>query len=448
MSPHTATAPAAAAAVFVAPGGWWHGVRYGALGFPLAFVALPLYVMLPNHYATTLGVSLAGLGAVLLAARLLDAVVDPWIGRVCDGWFGRGHTQVLGWGAAMAVVLGLGLWALLFPPAAVLAAGHGAVLAWLCAMLVVASLAYSVLSVAHQAWGARLGGNEAERSRVVAWREGAGLMGVVCASVLPVALGLSVSTSVFGVSLLLGWALWRQAVRPLVPTAATHSAAPVSARPLRERRFVRLLLVFLVNGTASALPATLVLFFVQDRLQASAAWQPAFLGSYCVCAAWGIPLWLRLVQRVGLVRSWACGMLLAVAVFVWALAVGPGDEWLFLLICALGGVALGADLALPGALLAGLIGAIGQRGQGEGVYFGWWSLVNKLNLALAAGLTLPLLAAWGYTPGSRDPQALQALTWVYCGAPCVLKLLATGLLWRWLRHDPAFSSDTDSHTRP
>ena len=35
---------------------------------------------------------------------------------------------------------------------------------------------------------------------------------------------------------------------------------------------------------------------------------------------------------------------------------------------------------------------------------------------------------------SADPQALQ--------------LLATGLLWRWLRHDPAFSSDTDSHSRP
>ena len=97
---HPFAAPAPAAAVLCAPGGWWHGVRYGALGFPLAFVALPLYVMLPNHYATTLGVSLAGLGAVLLAARLLDAVVDPWIGRVCDGWFAHGHQRVLGWGAA------------------------------------------------------------------------------------------------------------------------------------------------------------------------------------------------------------------------------------------------------------------------------------------------------------------------------------------------------------
>jgi hypothetical protein len=30
----------------------------------------------------------------------------------------------------------------------------------------------------------------------------------------------------------------------------------------------------------------------------------------------------------------------------------------------------------------------------------------------------------------------------------VLKLLATGLLWRWLRHDPAFSSETDRPTPP
>ena len=148
------TAPASLAALFTATGGWRHGLRYGALGFPLAFVALPLYVMLPNHYATTLGASLAGLGAVLLAARLFDALVDPWIGRVCDRWFADGHRRVLGWGAAMALLLGLGLWALLFPPAAVLAAGATPLLLWLCAMLVVASLAYSVLSVAHQAWGA------------------------------------------------------------------------------------------------------------------------------------------------------------------------------------------------------------------------------------------------------------------------------------------------------
>ena len=45
------------------------GLSYGLLGFPLAFCALPLYVMLPNLYAREFGVPLAALGAVLLGAR-------------------------------------------------------------------------------------------------------------------------------------------------------------------------------------------------------------------------------------------------------------------------------------------------------------------------------------------------------------------------------------------
>jgi Na+/melibiose symporter-like transporter len=92
-------------------------------------------------------------------------------------------------------------------------------------------------------------------------------------------------------------------------------------------------------------------------------------------------------------------------------------------------VALGADLALPGALLAGLIGELGERGRSEGAYFGWWSLATKLNLALAAGLALPLLALFGYAPGARDPQALQALVIAYCVLPCVLKALAAVALY-------------------
>ena len=94
------------------------------------------------------------------------------------------------------------------------------------------------------------------------------------------------------------------------------------------------------------------------------------------------------------------------------------------------GLALGADLALPGALLAGITQQAGRNGATqEGSYFGWWSCATKLNLALAAGLALPALAAWGYAPGAQDPQALRALTWAYCLLPCVLKLAAAALLY-------------------
>jgi GPH family glycoside/pentoside/hexuronide:cation symporter len=122
-------------------------------------------------------------------------------------------------------------------------------------------------------------------------------------------------------------------------------------------------------------------------------------------------------------------MLLAIAAFAWAALLGKGDIAAFAAVCVASGVALGADLSLPGALLAGVIRRAGHHGRGEGMYFGWWNFATKLNLALAAGVALPLLDLFGYVPGARDPQALQALTVAYCLLPCALKLLAAALLY-------------------
>ena len=61
-------------------------LAYGALGLPLAFAALPIYVHLPRYYAETTGIELAMLGLILLGARLFDALIDPWLGWLADRW--------------------------------------------------------------------------------------------------------------------------------------------------------------------------------------------------------------------------------------------------------------------------------------------------------------------------------------------------------------------------
>jgi Na+/melibiose symporter-like transporter len=125
---------------------------------------------------------------------------------------------------------------------------------------------------------------------------------------------------------------------------------------------------------------------------------------------------------------------LAVLSFAWAFTLGAGDTLGFLAVCLASGVALGADLALPGALLTGVIQQAGHGGRAEGAYLGWWNFATKLNLALAAGVALPLLSAFGFAPGTRDPAALLALSIAYCLLPCLLKLLAATALWGlWLR---------------
>ena len=402
--------------------------------------ALPLYVVLPNHYAATFGVPLATLGTLLLAARLLDAVADPWIGHLVDRWFATGLRRIAVAGVLAALVLALGFRGLFFP-----AVTEPSALLWWCGtVLAFTYLAYSVLSVIHQAWGARLGGDEAQRARIVSWREALALVGVLVASVLPSLAGLNASTAAFAglLSLALVAAVW--APRPVgaparehdPATAAGSGAQGLAPSPWQSPGFRRLLAVYLVNGIASAVPATLVLFFIRDRLQA-AAYEPLFLASYFAAGALSMPLWVRLVQHLGLARAWLAGMVLAVAAFAWAALLGAGDVAAYTAVCVASGVALGADLALPGALLAGVIQRAGHAGQLEGRYFGWWNFATKLNLALAAGIALPLLAAFGYQPGGRDEQALQALTIAYCLLPCALKLAAAALLHvLWIRGEP------------
>ena len=401
------------------------GVRYGFLGLPLAFVALPLYVLLPAHYASAFGVPLSALGAVLLAARLVDAFVDPWIGRGIDTLFQRSAEHAWRWAAIAGVVLAAGFAGLFFPP---WQAGP-MLLAWCAALLVVTYLAYSAASVTHQAWGAMLGGGETQRARIVGWREAFALAGVLSASVLPSVAGLGGTVLAFVALLVIGLALLRGAPAPAARAATT---APLSL-PWQSAAFRRLLIVFVLNGIASAVPATLVLFFVRDRLDA-AAWEPTFLFAYFAAAAFSVPLWVRAVHRFGLSRSWLAAMLLAVAAFVWAALRHTGDVGAFAAVCIASGIALGADLTLPGALLAGVIRRAGHQQHAEGAYFGWWNFAAKLNLALAAGLALPMLQAFGYTPGARDPAALDALAIAYCLLPCLLKLAAAAALYLlWMR---------------
>jgi Na+/melibiose symporter-like transporter len=392
-------------------------------------------VVLPNHYASTFGIPLATLGTLLLGARLLDAVADPWIGHMVDRWFTTGLRRLAWAGVLAALVLALGFRGLFFPAVT----GASALLWWCGGVLAATYLAYSVLSVIHQAWGARLGGDEAQRARIVGWREALSLVGVLVASVLPSAAGLEASTAVFAVLLALALVASVWAPRPGASArdTATHqaqtAAAPIAASPWQTPGFRRLLAVFLVNGIASAVPATLVLFFIRDRLQAP-AFEPLFLASYFAAGALSMPVWVRLVRRLGLARAWLAGMVLAVAAFAWAALLGAGDVAAFTAVCIASGIALGADLALPGAMLAGVIQRAGHAGRLEGRYFGWWNFATKLNLALAAGIALPLLAAFGYQPGGRDAQALQALTIAYCLLPCALKLAAAGLLHLlWIR---------------
>lgn len=407
-------------------------LAYGALGFPLAFAALPLYVHVPNLYADSVGLPLALVGAVLLLTRFADALIDPLLGQWSDRLGNRRRLILIA-----LPLLGLGLAALLAPPA------DGGT-TWLVLTLALTFIGFSLATINYHAWGAEIGETPQERVRVTAAREMFALGGVVVAAALPSLLAKDVATAMQH----LGWvfipilalaALATFAGAPPANAAAgtTQQGLPLSA-VFADPRFRRLLTVLAVGGIASAIPATLVLFFIADVLQLQ-EWQGLFLVIYFVCGGLALPGWVALARRYGKVRTWLASMMLAIASFVWAFLLGPGDGLAFALICAASGAALGAELALPPALLADLLADGRRKGQaaaGAGAYFGVWNFVNKFNLALAAGIALPLVALFGYKVGAGDTarQGLFALAATYALLPAAIKVVSLWLLWRWQHH--------------
>ncbi len=399
---------------------------YGLLGLPLAATALPIYVHLPNLYGGLLGMNLALLGAVLLVARLADAIIDPLLGALADR-LQRPRPLI----AAGIALLACGTLLAFNPPSQ-----PEYLWAWLAFALVPLYLGYSLAMINHLAWGSVLGATPHERTRVAAWREGLGLAGVIAASVLPMLLAPRIDTGLARYSLVLVIAATLCAAITLgfapAPPTGGRPASPSTPgrgamrRPFANPRFARLFAIFVVNGVAAALPATLVLFFIDDVL-GLAGDAGLFLAAYVAAGAAGLPLWLALSRRIGKEPAWLAAMLLAVAAFAFAFMLGQGDFAGFLLVCILSGLALGADLVLPAALLADAING-GRDEHHAGAYAGLWNFTTKLNLALAAGLALPLLQFSGYRPGETDTAPLY---WAYCLLPCLLKLIAAAMLaWR------------------
>lgn len=414
--------------------------RYALLAAPVAFAGFPLYILAPDFYATRYGVSLGTLGVLLLALRLFDAVQDPLIGRLSD----RYHVHRAWFLPTCALLLCAsigGLFTLRPLPAPL----------WFTLCVALAVTSYSVLSINLAALGARWTRDTQEQVRVSAFREGYGLIGLLLGVSLPALLPrlvpgvdayflYTIFLSLLMLAALVQFRRWLWAQ----PATALRTAEPEPRlRQLLAHVDRRFLAIYSLSMLASALPAALVVFFIRDRLGAELL-KGVFLLLYFLSGAVAMPVWRFVSRLYGTRRAWAASMTLAAVTFVWAFFLAEGDTIAYGLVCVFSGMALGADLAIPPAMLADDLHRRGMEAQAA-THFSLLTLLSKAALALASAVALPLLALSGFTPAQANgPDALQALSALYSLVPCVLKLAAAVLLLRPI-HPPSLEASHETH---
>lgn len=404
----------------------------------LAFAALyfPVFVFLAPFYATERGVPLEILGLILFSARLLDAFTDPAMGWLSDRWRTRfGRRKI--WLAISAPLVCVSVWMAMAPDPSVQGPEAWPYVAFWLTML---TLSWTVALTPYFAWGGEIATDYAGRSRATAWRESAMLIGTLAAAILydqaggggdglrAIAFAVVIATPVLVLVALVGAPEPHNRSRRRV-TFKEGWAALSSNAPFR-----RLLLAYVVNGAANALPASLFIFFVTRVLEADSGEAGALLAIYFLCAVLAAPLWNWASARYSKHRAWGWAMLYASAIFAIVPFLGPGDIFAFAVVCVLTGFAFGADIAIPPAIQADVVD-VDTAASGEqrtGLYFAIWSVATKASSALTAGLALAVLGLAGFNETGESPaEALLALSLLYAAAPIALKLIAVAIMWRF-----------------
>ena len=410
---------------------------YAMPAVPLAFLGLPLYVYLPAHYAELPGLGLAAVGAVLLVARLFDLVTDPLVGLLTDR--SRSHLRPQ-WLMTLGGLLMLaGAWWLFrpYPDAGPL---------FLLSTLSITYLGWTLLAIPYYALGAEFGQQLGGQTAVAAWREAGVIIGTLAALILPAVLSAHGALELSAMAL-----LW------LVPPALiagwfVHAADAVPGqgasgglrRMWQETSRVsrQVLGIHLLNATAGGTAATLFVLYARDVIGLDEGGSGLLLLIYFAVGLLFLPIWVVYARRAGRVHAWRLAMLIAAVGFLPAAFLGPGDLVGFAAVCVLTGATLGADIAMPAALQAQLV-VSESRAMAKprgGALFGLWGMAGKLALALAAGISLPLLALLSHPAGGLTQT--QVLPWLYAGLPVLIKLLAVMALQRsQLMRSPASAAE-------
>lgn len=446
-------------------------VAYSTNQLPLNMAALPVVLNVSHFYGEVLKVPLGIMGLIFIATRVIDAIQDPVIGLISDKFTHRGPRGRLTFVALMLPLLIGGFYMLFHPPQSLLSQ-PGLLATWLFVALFVVHLGYAGVSISYHAHGAELTDDYNERTRVTVGREVFGLMGMTLAVVLPTyftaKLGDHAGYVYMGLIFIpiailfaLPTLLWSPpSVHPpvvreepethvryfrnwlvgLMPWLAKptqnmdksftlKTLVPFFA-PMKNKLFRRLLLVFIVNGSALGVAVSVMLFYVEHVLKGDKLQAGIILLVYFGSAALSVPLWLMLSRRLSKTAAWFIAMVMTAAAMLLAVFLGAGDFVWFVPIAIITGFGIGADYGLPPSVLADIINSDeGKDTRGDtGAYFGLWALSTKLATAIGAAGSLPVAAMLGFNPGMGQYSST-ALIVVYIMLPVAIKIIAALLIW-------------------
>ncbi len=414
-------------------------IAYALPALSLTAAATSVYIFITKFYADSIGLNLSVIGAVVLGSRIWDAVIDPTIGSLADrtrSTFGRRRTWLL----ASMLPFAFSVLALFAPPE--LSETREGI--WFGTATFLFFLFLSTAQIPYEALGAELSGDYNERNRLFAIRQGFFILGTILAAALPGVLSAQLSLgpdpeaqrnlyfyagviyatlTIVSMTVLI-YVVRERPIESNVPKNASLFAEAKNA--LRSRPFRILVIAYILSGFGSALPATLIEFYVRYVLNAESS--SPFLVLYFLVGLVTLPAWVWLANRYDKKNTWIISLIVNVGAFIGVFFLSTGSQTLYAALVAISGIGFGGVVTIPYSMQADVIEYDARMHGGvrrEGTFMGLWSIANKLSAALGAGVAFPILDYVGYVPNAvQTPQTVFVLRTLYAGLPSFCYLLS------------------------
>lgn len=414
-----------------------------AFGFPAmthALVASPVYSILPAYYATHTTVTLAQIGLVAAASRIIDALNDPVMGYLSDRTRTRWGSRKP-WTLAAILFCGGAILSLFSPPATA---------TWVYFLIwsQVLYTGFTMFEVPRSAWGAEISRDYNERSRIGVYVAGFNIAGSLSFYLLPIVLGLLTGSSRINDTVLrsVSWIylvfmpLGLIAAAILVPQGAQVShlrtrmidvwRSVVTCRPA-----ILFFAITVLWGLGQGAFVGVSFIFYTDYMRMADDF-PLIMATLFVTEILVLPLWSRILTRFDRHRIWAVCMGAGVLITPLVLLLPRGHAALIpvmALVLARAFFSAPANF-LPGAVLGDVIDYdTWKTGANKaGNLFAVQMVLIKIAMAVGGAVSFLVLDRFGYHVGRPNPDAANAgLLIAYLAIPAALHLAMAAACWNF-----------------
>ena len=388
---------------------------YSLPSIPLAAAQIAVYIAVPAIYSKIAAVGIGITGLVIMISRVIDMITDPILGTYLDRM-----VEKIGWKFWLLIgfpLISIGIF-ILFNPL------DGLEIISLLLGVIFVTLGWTFFSIPW--WGIGIAisnSNSNDRFKVVSFRELLTIPGVI--------LGLflihfsNISGEIFLIiSILFLSPLFIKKIP--IPNISNKKGTSyfLNIKNLfkNNSNFKYLCLSYFFIGLSNGVTSILFILFVEFIIGGS---PQNFLSIYFISAFMGLPFVYMLASKYNKKRIWTSFIILACICFLPVVFLSNNSTTLFMVICIISGFCLSADLIIPSSIQADIIykEQLQNKNVLVGKIYSVWSFIQKLSLALSAGVCLPLLGYFGFNPSEVNTQLLP-LSFAYGIIPIILRIPA------------------------